>query len=426
MNITQAYELIKEADKVGHVVLLEALHGVGKSAICTQYAEDEDLHLEILILSLMDTGDLLGIPETINNNGLMATVWAAPVWYTRIVNAAWPEELQVDELNFVDNELEDIVKSLSTDGYISRSELNKAYCKFYGITTNKLALLKQNKVTYNKSKRSLLFIDEMNRATTDILNAALPLVLDGRLGEHELPIVNGKKTGIVAAINPADTSYTVSSFDPALLDRFVYAPVEPSTTEWLDWARKAGIHQSVIDFILDNPNKLHFIPNDDTEKGASNRSWARLSDYLHTLSEPSEANTQYVIGTLGKVVGAEFVVFLQNYSTIFTMKDVETLVNKTPKTKDVKKLADRLVNEIELMEAIKRIDLAVQLEEKYLDKEDYTKALPYLAYLHALPLESLASYVSKLKEDKSSLQKLALLDQQATSKELFHKIVSYI
>lgn len=276
MNIKEAGQLLKEADSVGHVVLLESMHGVGKSSMCAQYASEANLHLEVLILSLMDTGDLLGIPDTTNVGGLTSTTWAAPVWYTRIVNAAWPEELETDQLSFVDDQLAATVASLSSNNRISRSSLNGAYCVHYDIPNHGLALLRQSHVTYAKSKRSLLFIDEMNRATTDILNAALPLVLDGRLGDHVLPIVNGKRTGVAAAINPADQSYTVSSFDPALLDRFVYAKLDSSASEWLEWARTTNINPTVTGFIVDNPTKLHFVPKDDTEKGSSNRSWARL------------------------------------------------------------------------------------------------------------------------------------------------------
>lgn len=426
MNIKEATQLLKEADSVGHVVLFESLHGVGKSSMCAQYASDADLHLEVLILSLMDTGDLLGIPDTTNVGGLTSTTWAAPVWYTRIVNAAWPEELETDQLSFVDDQLAATVNSLSTNNRIPRSALNKAYCTHYDIPNHGLALLRQPHVTYAKSKRSLLFIDEMNRATTDILNAALPLVLDGRLGDHVLPIVNGKRTGVAAAINPADQSYTVSGFDPALLDRFVYAKLDSSASEWLDWARTANINPTVTGFIVDNPTKLHFVPKDDTEKGSSNRSWARLSDYLNTLSDPTKANSHYIMGTLGKIIGAEFVMYLKNYSKAFTIKDVERKVNRAPKLNDVQKLSTRLTKDVEKMEAIKRLDLATQLQDKYVDKENYTDALPYLAYLHALPLESLASYVSKTKETSGLLQKLANLDQEATNKELFHKIVSHI
>jgi len=426
MNIKEAAQLLKEADSVGHVLLLESLHGIGKSSMCAQYAKEANLHLEVLILSLMDTGDLLGIPDTTKVGGLTSTTWAAPVWYTRIVNAAWPENLEVDSLNFVDFGLKDEVLKVESKGSISREDLNTAYCNYYDIPNHGLSLLRQDKVTYAKSKRSLLFIDEMNRAPTDILNAALPLVLDGRLGDHILPIVNGKPTGVVAAINPSDQSYTVSSFDPALLDRFVYAKLDSSTPEWLDWARTAGTNTAVTDFIADNPTKLHFVSADETEKGASNRSWSRLSDYLNTLPNPIKANPQYIMGTLGKVIGAEFVMFLKNYSKVFTIKDVERKVKRSPKLEDVKKLATRLVKDVENMEAIKRLDLASQLQDKYADESDYKDALPYLAYLHALPLESLASYISKIKETKGMLEKLAELDNQASQKHLFHKIVSHI
>lgn len=424
MNIKELSQLLPEADKVGHVVLIEAIHGIGKSSLCAQYANSADLHYEPLILSLYDTGDLIGMPDTTTVGGLATTTWAAPTWYSRIVNAAWPEQLETAELTFKDSALES--KVLAYGNRISRTDLNASYCEFYDITNSNLQLLRQENVRYSKSKRSMLFLDEMNRTAPDILNASLQLILDKRLNDHILPIVNGMETCVVAAINPSDTTYTVSSFDPALLDRFIYCKLDPNTAEWLSWARTANVNPTITSFIADNPNKLHFTPKDESQKGSSNRSFARLSDYLNTLTNPSDANHYYITGTLGDVVGAEFYIYLQNYSKAFTIKDVERKVNRAPKLQDVEKLATRLTKDVEEMEAIKRLDLANLLQDKYLESDSYTDALPYLTYLHALPLESLASYISKTKETEGVLEKLAKLDKEASDKKLFHKIVSNI
>lgn len=423
MNIKEVSTLLAETDKVGHVLLVESKHGIGKSTMCATYAESAGLHYEPLILSLYDTGDMIGMPDTTTIGGVKATTWAAPAWYVRIVNAAWPEQLKTAELSFVDSKLK---AKVTGNTFISRSKLNELYCEHYDIPNHGLALLRQAEVTYSKSKRSMLFLDEMNRSAPDILNASLQLILEKRLNDHILPVVNGKETCLVAAINPSDQSYTVAGFDPALLDRFVYAKLETSTPEWLSWARSANINPTITSFITDNPTKLHFTPKDETEKGASNRSWARLSSYLNTLTDTTKANHHYITGTLGKVVGAEFVIYLQNYSKAFTIKDVERKVNRSPKLEDVEKLATRLTKHVEGMEAIKRLELAAQLQDKYADKATYTEALPYLAYLHALPLESLASYISKTKETNGMLEKLAELDDKATKKQLFHKIISHI
>ena len=65
---------LSACDKANLSPLVEGVHGIGKSDAVKQYAKDNDLHCEILILSLMDTGDLIGIPRTADIGGIQSTV----------------------------------------------------------------------------------------------------------------------------------------------------------------------------------------------------------------------------------------------------------------------------------------------------------------------------------------------------------------
>lgn len=111
MNIAETVQLFTPADAVGQVPLLIGAHGLGKSEICKTYAAENDLHCEILMLSLLDTGDLIGMPFKADRGGSTATFWAAPVWLTRIQDLAWPLVLELDQLEFKDKEFEKFVLS---------------------------------------------------------------------------------------------------------------------------------------------------------------------------------------------------------------------------------------------------------------------------------------------------------------------------
>ena len=111
MKINELKNFIAFADACGHVPLIRALHGIGKSASCVQYAVENNLHYEPLILSLMDTGDLCGLPFTLMVDDLPSTSWAAPTWYTRIVDKAWPTEFNFEDLKFTDTQFENFVKN---------------------------------------------------------------------------------------------------------------------------------------------------------------------------------------------------------------------------------------------------------------------------------------------------------------------------
>ena len=427
MNSLELQQLLIEADNAGHVPLIESKHGIGKSTICANYAQTNDLHYEPLILSLMDTGDLLGMPQNTTVGGLATTNWAAPDWYSRVVNAAWPESLKADQLTFIDNALCDTVLTLASNGIISRGDLNNAYCDFYDLPNSELQLLQQENVGYKLSKRSVILIDEMNRSLPDILNASLQFILDKRLHSHKLPRVGGKDTFVIAAINPADQNYTVSSFDPALLDRFVYCTLDPSPEQWLSWARNNDVHELVTDFIANNPNKLHFVPEDGS-KGASNRSFDRLSTYLHSINgKLTDISPYYIFGTIGNIVGSEFIQFINTQKDNLTVAEVEKVVSKAKDQTAVVEVSKLLTKKVAKVEAIKRMDLAAQLQDKYVDEANYVDALPYMAYLHALPVETLTAYLKTLRNEKvEAYNKLVKLDSNATQKDLFFKITSMV
>lgn len=111
MNISECKQLIASADVCGHVPLITGPHGIGKSEINAQYAKEQDLHFECLILSLMDTADLMGMPITTTVGGLQTTQWASPDWYSRIVDNAWPQTMQIEDLDFKDTDFKAYVES---------------------------------------------------------------------------------------------------------------------------------------------------------------------------------------------------------------------------------------------------------------------------------------------------------------------------
>jgi MoxR-like ATPase len=94
----------------------------------------------------------------------------------------------------------------------------------------------------------LLFLDELNRATPEVMQAAFQIVLDRELNGWKLH----PETRVYAAVNDS-ASYNVNEIDPALLDRFWCIDLSPTHADWLDWARSkdpqygGNIHQTVVD-----------------------------------------------------------------------------------------------------------------------------------------------------------------------------------
>lgn len=432
MNIQEAMEMIEIADACGHVPLITGKHGIGKSESPREYAKQNNMHFEPLILSLMDTGDLLGMPKTSSVGGMESTIWAAPSWFSNIVNAAWPLRLKTEGLVFNDEQFESYVKSAEgKTTTMSRDVLNNHYCEFYSVPNDRVQLLRQENVIYKYAVRSILFLDEFNRALVDVLNGSLQLILDHRLHSHELPIVNGKETLIIAAINPSNGNYTVNEFDPALMDRFEDFPVEVDFKAWKTWASKNNINKIVVDFLTDNQKKLHFEPADGS-KGASPRSWVKVAKYLDYLKETNlDIRTDYIVATVGSSLAAQFVMYYNSYAKGMTTEKMEKLIKtqlgKKGSVVNPEEAAKGIEKEVNTLEAIRRLEFADTFIAKYCNRETAEEAMPMLVYLYALPLENLSSVLKNLQNDNiETYANLARLDKEANNKGLFLRIVSKI
>jgi len=110
MDIQTAKGIIRAAAMADDTVIMEGPHGVGKSDIVKQVANEDNYHMETLFLSHQDVGDIIGIPHTITIDDESVTTWSAPIWLNRMNDAAWPKEFSINDLDFNDKEFETFVK----------------------------------------------------------------------------------------------------------------------------------------------------------------------------------------------------------------------------------------------------------------------------------------------------------------------------
>jgi len=108
----------------------------------------------------------------------------------------------------------------------------------------------------------ILFLDELNRAETQVVNVVFQLLTDRKIGRA--PLLPG--FGIVVAANPT-IGYDVNTMDPALLKRMthvVYVPSHPDATdEWVQWATRVGLPPEFVQFAASNADLLWESAKDD-------------------------------------------------------------------------------------------------------------------------------------------------------------------
>lgn len=123
----------------------------------------------------------------------------------------------------------------------------------------------------------VLFLDELNRATHEVMQSAFQIVLDRELNGWKLH----PQTRVYSAINIGG-NYTVNEVDPALLDRFWVVDLKPTLEDFLAYARGEGEMLPVIpDFVQAHEKFLD--PGKNVEPGSkttTRRSWERLSRAL--------------------------------------------------------------------------------------------------------------------------------------------------
>lgn len=235
-----------------------------------------------------------------------------------------------------------------------------------------------------------LFLDELNRASIEVMQAAFQVVLDRELNGWKLH----PDTKVFAAVNVGG-QYTVNEIDPALLRRFFVVDLEPSVADWIKWAKEVCLDASIIEFheanngqFLDPPkNNKGFDPSKVQPVRAS---WERLS-MTYTKSglgnDPEAAVYRTLaIGFVGIEAASEFVQYARNNNVRFSGLDL--LNDYTNVKKKIARIgADGTLTAVErCVGAI--VDLKGSLDEKQLKNYD--------AFMTDLPGEHVMAFWSKL------------------------------
>ena len=368
MNILTAKKIFTFAERNDDSVLISSDHGIGKSSVVYQFSKENNFHFETLLLSQQEVGDLVGIPKTKELDGEIVTYWTKPEWFKRIEIAA------------------------------------------------------------SKNIKSVLFLDELNRSQQDVLQTALQLILDGQIHDHKLP-KNELKTFIISAINPSD-NYQTTELDKALLDRFLKLNVEVDAKCWLDWAYKNNINSTITSFISENPEFIHWTPEQDDEKsefdncGSSPRSLAKLSGYIDDF-QSGELDSDYLFNIIKGKVGEHIGYILYSYvlnNNHISADDIIELIIQLQKYKATDEEYSESVKEfIEDIQGIQKVQIAENLIKKTSNNYKYI-----LIFLYSLEIEYVIPILKTLKEENPNFYKHLSDADMINNKKLFKRIVDLI
>lgn len=183
-----------------------------------------------------------------------------------------------------------------------------------------------------KPEAFCLFLDEFPAAAPDVQKALYALLLERRLGEHQLP----EGTWVVAAGNRQEDRALVRQMSSALVNRTFVLQVRVDMKEWLVWAQANKIRKEILSFISFLPSALmRNVPNEPVPFSTP-RAWASLSNALD-LSEKAGILTPELFKVLsfGRVSAADAAIFSRivetNFSSLFPIPEYILSPEKLPK-----------------------------------------------------------------------------------------------
>jgi len=236
MNIQTLKEALPFLFEANIATMIVGHHGVGKSQAVAQYAAENDMQFIDLRLGTQDVGDLLGLADFERDaKGNLVA--------TKFMRPEW----------------------FPTDP---------------------------------KSK-GIIFLDEVNRARRDVLQAVFQLVLDKRLHRYELP----KGWQVIAAMNPNTEDYIVTDIsDKAFMDRFCHIKLAPSRQEFFKFARNRKFNDNLLQFLQEQPEMLQaeLEAFDLSDVKPSRRSWEAV-DRLIKVKTPVNILSELATGLVGSV-----------------------------------------------------------------------------------------------------------------------------
>lgn len=263
MNPTEAVTFINMCLQTRLVPMLTGPPGIGKSSIVEQLAKKYRLKLIDIRLSQCDPCDLNGFPQ---------------------VNGRRAKYLPMDTFP-----LEDDV-------------LPKEYLGY------------------------LVFFDEFNSPSMAVQAAAYKIILDRKVGQHNLhPCVV-----MVCAGNRAIDGAIVNRTSTAMQSRLVHGELMVDHKIWSLWASSNKLSDKVISYINHRPDKLHeFNPNHNDKTFPCPRTWEFLSrlELFGKDTIPMRVKLPGFAGCVGEGTAREFL----NYCDVYQHIPTYAAIKKDPK-----------------------------------------------------------------------------------------------
>jgi len=237
---------------------------------------------------------------------------------------------------------------------------------------------------------TIIHFEELNRASQQVRNAALQILLERQIGTD---FMFNDNVLMMSSGNLGDEDGTdVEEFDSALNNRLVHINHTLSVDEWLGDFATNNCHKLVTSFIKAHPEQM-YKSSENTKAYATPRSWTMLSEFI-VCNFGQDASPRDFLPLLKEVASG----YLGNSAVKF-VQYCEDMLNIS--IEDVINNYDGIKKDLEKYNRDKNSELIQSLKEK-----DITK-------LNKKQLDNVVKFLNNVGDDEKTAYLLYILDNIA-------------
>jgi len=172
----------------------------------------------------------------------------------------------------------------------------------------------------DKNARAIIILDELPNAAPSVQSGAYQLVLDGKLGEYEVP----PGCIVMAAGNRETDKGATFKMPTPLMNRFVHIEVRHDFDDWQEYALNKGFAQEVVGYLTAFKHELfEFDPLSASRGFPTPRSWEAVSAMLRDDPNlPEQVLLGLISGAVGEGVAVKFIEYRKNAAQLPNPRDI--------------------------------------------------------------------------------------------------------
>lgn len=165
----------------------------------------------------------------------------------------------------------------------------------------------------------VLFFDEVNQGDPSVLSVMYQIVLNRRVGEHELM----DNVAMVLAGNRSTDRGVTNRFPAPLANRCTHAELIADIKSWTAWASKASVPTPLIGFLNFRPSLLHTFDAAKPETVfATPRTWSYVAEDMNDPTLPADVRQAAMSGSVGEGPAVELGAFIDLMDKIRPIEEI--------------------------------------------------------------------------------------------------------